>query len=141
MNTESMLENLVQARARLKAIDIEREALTTFIDGTERVLSLSDARFEEVPTTSIRDAIRTILKEADGKVVSSDEIARRIGDMNVATTAKNLAKSVDSSLFQMVENGEPFERESSKRWRWVENHPRLLAEPDVPATGNRDGGE
>ena len=40
MNTEAMRQNIAEAKARLEAIEDEREALASFIDGAERVLSL-----------------------------------------------------------------------------------------------------
>ncbi len=140
MNTESMRENLAQARARLKAIEVEREALTTFIDGTERVLSLPTASLQETPAITIRDAIRKILKEADGEVVNSTDLAKRISTMNITTTAKNLARSVDTTLFQMARSGEPIEKIAPKMWRWKGDLPGLLLESE-PTGINGDGAE
>ena len=132
MNTEAMRQNIAEAKARLEAIEVEREALATFIDGAERVLSLPIASHQESPAITIRDAIRDILKEADGAVVNSSDMARRISTMNVSTTAKNLGRSVDTTLFQMSRSGEPIEKVSPKMWRWKGNLAGLLAVPDAP---------
>lgn len=138
MNTKSMQENLANAKARLKAIEVERDALTTFIEGSEKVLSLPVSSLQGSPATSIRDAIRNMLKEANGKVVNSSDITRRITEMNVPTTAKNLARSVDTTLSQMARSGEPLEKVAPKVWRWKIDRPELLLRPEAN-TGSSGG--
>ena len=127
MNTAVLQTQLVSANSRLELVNreldmlqTEHEALTDFIQGTQSLLEFLAKATQEESTLTIRDAIREILQQTQGQPMTSVDIAERISRMNVPTKARDLTKSVDATLLQMMNGGEAIERVAPRTWCWKE---------------------
>ena len=127
MNPEVLLSLLVSANSRLELVNrelemlqAEHEALADFIQGTQSLLEFLKKDAQEESPITIRDALREILQQAQGQPMTSVDIAERISRMNVPTKARDLKKSVDATLHQMMTGGEPIERVAPRTWCWLE---------------------
>lgn len=132
MDVDATRSQLSWAYDRMRHVDEEREALAALIQGLESWLNFitKGVPEEEVPDAplfdadeseqmTIRDAIREVLRQAQGAPISSQEIALRIRKMRVRMKAENPVATVDAAAHQLMRRGEPVERVGPRTWRWI----------------------
>lgn len=133
MDGKSIREQLDLVRANLQRNEEEREVLLDLLKGYEGWLRLygesNGATQVALPmarkidtktkgTISMRQAIKTVLKDAHGSQLHSKEIWRRAQELGAKTTGSSPLGLVDLTAFSLSKT-EPVEKVAPRTWRWA----------------------